>query len=204
MCPGQSRENPPQIRTAGGSRKHLTMHGNWTPYFRREASPVVAKLLKKWDASSRYSGSKPFSFYQLEYHLEREYGLMARGKSKGNGTTTKPVSAAAKNTVWHNYKISSEDAVLIREDAQDVVSLCSRLAGLFALGADVTVRYVPDRGNYSAFAVSAARDDSPDRIGLSAFGGTVWEAIAAMLFKFDLLQSRPEALTAGGAGLGIG
>lgn len=129
---------------------------------------------------------------------------MARKKSASAGHTATKVSGAKGNTVWLNYKFTPEDIVVVREDVQDTVALCARLAGLFAEGIDLTVRYVPERKNYSAFAVGAAPGDSPDRIGISAFGGTVWEALAALLFKIDLFRQSPDALTAGSGSVGIG
>lgn len=181
------------------------MQGNWTKYFVREHSLTLLKQLRVFAFYGKLTGAKPYSSFEFERLLGKEYHVMARKKSTYSDTKNAPgVQARNNNAVWLNYRPSAEDVGVILSDAEDPEQLCARLASIFAHGADFSVRYVPDRKNWSAFCISAPSAVDNRRTGISAFGGTVWQALSALLFKVDLLRQDPDALTESGGGAGVG
>lgn len=111
---------------------------------------------------------------------------------------------ATTSTVWANMRLTSDDEPLIIEDAGDIGSLCTRLAGIFVTGSDFSLRFNPARGNYSGFIISALRDGDNSRVGISAYGPTIELTLSAILYKFDLYQQSPEKFSQGSQSLGIG
>lgn len=178
--------------------------GNFTKYFVQALTPVMLRRLRLvagWGNSPTFA---KFSFYDIERQLRGQNVTMARRKSEKPTGTPQSGGKSGQPVQWLNYRLSPEDTAIVLSDSDDTPGLASRLSGLFASGADFSVRYVAERKNFSAFAIALARDDSGLRIGISAFGGTVWQAIAALLYKCDLYASEPEKLTASGQGVGIG
>lgn len=175
-----------------------------TPYLIRELSPYLHKRLRRvvsWGNSPTFAN---LNFYQIERELRGENVTMARKKSGANGANAGTSANGKNNVTWLNYKLTPEDVATVVSDCDDTPALCARLAGLFASGADFSIRYVPERKNFSAFAISLARGDDNLRTGISAFGGDVWQALSAVLYKCDLYASEPEAFAQSGANLGIG
>lgn len=129
---------------------------------------------------------------------------MARKKSQSNTATGGGAKSKTAETNWLNYKLTPDDVGIVVGDTEDLQQLVGRLAGLFAHGADFSVRYVPDRQNWSAFCISPAVEGGAGRTGISAFGGSQWQALSALLYKVDLHRNNPDAFTASGKGLGIG
>lgn len=178
--------------------------GNYTKYLIQSLEPVMLKRLRlvaSWGNSPTFA---KFSFYDIERQLRGQNVIMARAKRRNDASTVASVSHGKSAVRWLNYRLSPEDTAIVLSDADDIQQLASRCAGLFASGSDFSVRYVAERKNYSAFAITLARGDDDIRVGISAFGGTVWQAIAALLYKCDLYASEPERLTESGQGLGIG
>ena len=179
-------------------------HPPCSPYLVRELAPYLLKRLK---ATHRWGQSPTFgnlNFYTIERELRGENVTMARGKSKSNAGNGQTSGNKKPETQWVNYRLSPEDTPIVLADCEDISALSVRLAGLFASGADFSVRYVPERKNFSAFAIAAARADDNIRIGISAFGGDVWQAISALLYKCDLYAENPAAFAQSGQNLGIG
>jgi len=175
-----------------------------SPYLIQELAPYMLKRMRRaanWGKSPTFAN---LSFHQIERELRGQNVTMARKKSGADGTYGKSTATAKNNVTWLNYKLASEDTPIVLAEADDTSALCTRLAGLFASGADFSIRYVPERKNFSAFAISLARTDDGVRIGISAFGGTIWQALSSLLYKCDIYASEPEKLTQSGGNLGIG
>lgn len=192
-----------KILTVGGGESIL-MQGNYNKYLIRELQPVVLKRLRlvaSWGDSATFAR---ISFFDIERSLRGNNVNMARGKRRNAPSTVVTSSHTKSEVKWLNYRLSPEDTGIVLSDCEDVSALATRVAGLFASGADFSVRYVPERKNFSAFAIAVARSDDGIRIGISAFGGSVWQAIASLLYKCDLYASEPEKLAESGTGLGIG
>lgn len=130
---------------------------------------------------------------------------MAR-KPKRGSTDTTPTSGKPKPlpVVWRNYRIPEQDIPTVLEDAQNEAKLSSRIARLWTSGADFSVKYNPERGNWSAFTIEATSEDIPDRTGISAFGANQWQAVAALFFKVDVYLTRPDKFSAGNGGSVLG
>jgi hypothetical protein len=179
-------------------------HPPITPYLIRELTPYMLKRIRRvvnWGQSPTFAR---MSFYDVSRELRGQNVIMARSKSgKHDGAATKSTKPAS-SVKWLNYRLTPEDTAIVLADCEELPALASRVAGLFASGADFSIRYVPERKNYSAFAIAMAREDDGVRTGISAFGGTVWQAIASLLYKCDLFASEPEKLAESGSGLGIG
>jgi hypothetical protein len=178
--------------------------GNFTKYLVQALTPVMQKRLRlvaSWGNSPTFA---KFSFYDIERQLRGQNVTMARAKRRNNASDMAKASQPATTVTWLNYRLSPEDTAIVIDDTNDISALASRVAGLFASGSDFSVRYVPERKNFSAFAITMARADDNVRIGISAFGGDVWQAIAALLYKCDLYAEQPEKLTVSGQNLGIG
>jgi hypothetical protein len=178
--------------------------GNFTKYLVQALTPIMLKRLRlvaSWGNSPTFA---KFSFYDIERQLRGQNVIMARAKSRKSTSNVVEVSHSKSTVKWYNYKLTSEDTGTVLADCEDIQALASRCAGLFASGADFSVRYVPERNNYSAFAIAVARSDDNIRVGISAFGGTIWQAIASLLYKCDLYASEPERLTESGQSVGIG
>jgi hypothetical protein len=180
---------------------HKSTH---SPYLIREITPYMLKRLRRvvsWGASGTFAH---MNFYDVTRELRGQNVVMARPKSGKSAGSVPSAGNKGVETQWFNYRLTAEDTPVVLADCEDTQSLASRVAGLFASGADFSIRYVPERKNYSAFAIAMARSDDGVRVGVSAFGGTVWQAVAALLYKCDLYASQPEKLTPGGQNLGIG
>ena len=154
-----------------------------------------------WGQSATFGN---YNFYQLERELRGQNVTMARRKSEKSASTADTNRKSGQPVQWLNYKLSPEDVAIVLSDSDDTPGLATRLSGLFASGSDFSVRYMAERKNYSAYAIAMAREDGGVRIGISAFGGTIWQAIASLLYKCDIYASDPEKLAESGAGLGLG
>lgn len=173
-------------------------------YLIRELTPYMHKHIRSielWGHSQTFANT---SFFRIAKLLRGQNVNMARAKSKKSEGTTGSDRGSAQPVQWLNYRLTPEDTAIVLSDCDSTARLAARLSGLFASGSDFSIRYVAERKNFSAFAIEMARDDGGVRIGISAFGGTVWQAISALLYKCDLYATEPEKLAQSGAHLGIG
>lgn len=181
------------------------MDGNFLKYAVRELSPHIATSLKHYRIIARWGHKPPsFNFLSLDWQVKDTVYAMARTKSKNPANSAKPPAGKPVEVQWLNYKFSQDDVAIVLEEAQDVPALCARLASVFISGDDFSVRFNPARKNFSAYAISGASNADGVRIGLSAFAGSVPEAISAILYKRDLFISSPENFTQSGQSMGIG
>jgi len=180
------------------------MYNTHYKYLIREWAEVFAHEIDLYQSRHWFEKSDKFSTFLLDYYWGTGNVTMARKRATVATHTSKSAAGKSKPAVWYNYKLTQEDVGTILSDCDDVGGLCTRLAGIFASGADFSIRYVPERKNYSAFVIAVGREDDSERIALSAFGGTVWQALASVLFKCDLLTQSPEAFGKSGENLGLG
>jgi len=180
------------------------LQGLYVKYFVREQYPALLKRLKVNATTGRYIGATSFHSYQLQRELEDAGIFMARSKSQNRQANDAKPKLGKLPTEWVNYRLSEADTPIILEDAEDYAALTQRLLELFARGVGFSVRYNADRGNWSAFAIAGEGSSDTAPIGISAFGGTQWQAISSLLFKCDVYANRPDAFAKSGQSLGIG
>lgn len=180
------------------------MQGNYTKYLVRAIEPQMRKWTRNLASFGHSAAFAATNFNQFAYIYLGEGHVMARKSRSKFGSTTDASKSPKISTVWANYKLTQDDVAIVVSDATEHEKIASRLATLFALGADFSVRHNPERKNFSAFAISLPGADDGVRVGISAFGGDVWQAIAAVLYKCDLYANAPEKFTESGQGLGIG
>lgn len=129
---------------------------------------------------------------------------MARKSSGKSSSAENPSKVTSIQTRWFNYRLTETDIPAVISDCDEPKELAVRLGGLFARDVDFSLRYDSKRKNWSAFAIYPQFEGGDFRTGISAFGGTNLQALSALLYKCDLLESTPEAFTESGQNLGIG
>jgi len=180
------------------------MQGNFSKYFIREYAPRFYKKLCTNAVTGAYNGATSLASWIIERELEQDGITMARPKSGKQQSTPLNGKKPVNKTQWLNYKLSDAEIVTVLSDCEDTQELGTRLLGLFASGIGFSIRYNGDRANWSAFAISGEGGDDGASIGISAFGGSQWQALSALLYKCDVYNARPDALTESGQGMGIG
>lgn len=180
------------------------MQGLYTKYLVRAIEPQMRKWTRNLASFGHSAAFAATNFNQFAYIYLGEEHVMARKSRSKFGSASDGSKSVKVTTVWANYKLTHDDVALVISDAAEQEKIATRLASLFAQGADFSVRHNPERKNFSAFAISLPGANDGIRIGISAFGGDVWQAVAAVLYKCDLYASSPEKFTESGQGVGIG
>lgn len=170
----------------------------------RELAPIVQTHFTWWGNVSKFNGIRPFSHYFLEYELRGTVYVMARKKSGGIAASASAGNRQSNDLNWLNIPLQDGDVETVLSIAGEPKKLALELATLFASEYDFSVRYNPERKNYSAFANFVQGGADGIRVGVSAYGGTHGQAAAALLCKLHLYQSDPAAYVAGRKSLGIG
>lgn len=182
----------------------MPTQGNYTKYLIREIAPVLKRQINSHCNSKVCPPTRPYSFYTFE-SLTKDWHIVARKtKRAGFSATSAGSKPNALPVTWRNYKLTSDDIPVVLADTEDEAELSSRVAALWTSGADFSVKFNPDRGNWSAFSIEAPREDISERTGISAFGANQWQAIAALLYKIELYVNHPDRFASSGASLGIG
>lgn len=175
----------------------------YLPYAAEALSPYMGKRLRRLRSWGNSEVFARLSFYDVQRDLKGENVLMARKMNRTKIEQNSDKTTSKTLTTWLNYRLTPGDVPVVLEDAQDQAALANRLALLFVSGVDFSIRYVPERKNFSAFVISQP-DEKGIRIGISAFGGDIFEALACVLFKADLYRDSPESFAASGGGSTIG
>lgn len=182
-----------------------TTQGNYTKYAVQALQPLMLKQLKRFPSLIFAKTGEGLTFNWLETIWKGQNVIMARKSNKQSGNNIGTGSGRKSvPTVWKNYRLQPEDIPAILEESGDHDSIAARISQIFVLGADFSLKCNPERGNWSAFIIEPIREGQAERIGISAFGGDQWQALACVLFKMQLFQHSPDLFAGSGSNLGIG
>lgn len=160
--------------------------------------------LLAWDKSKKRRLNSSFSFYTANHHFHLELSDMARKKKDGTNGTQQVHTTTSDGPTWVNVRFEQDEIAWIAELVADPNQIGSRLAGLLADNIGFSVKFVPLRGNYSAFVVGVAVPGIGENCAFSAFAPDTITATCAVLCKVALTQASPSRGTASGASVGIG
>jgi hypothetical protein len=180
------------------------VQGNYLKYLKQEFRASVLRCLRNHANYSHIPGCNNLTTNNLYQRVKGLENVMPRKPKSSVQSAVTSRKLSQPDTRWLNYKLTETDVPAVLAIADEQESIADGLIGLLTLGADVQARYNVDRANWSAFAIYPRGDGSDCRYAISAYGGTQWQAIAALLYKCDLYATSPDTLSESGKGMGIG
>jgi len=151
--------------------------------------PSLDELMKamRWYERNLDRFAPPFTTYTIL----RDCGLyMPRkrnenGAAKGNGGNRDSGARGNAKWRWANCRLSDEDVATLEGDTSSMEYLATSFVALADDGYGVTIKSV-DSGK--SICCTVYRPDFPDTgtiVGVSAFGGSVRDAVLTCLYKLD-------------------
>lgn len=128
---------------------------------------------------------------------------MARKKANGTQGVGNRVSASDGKLQWLNVRLEEEDIATVLALSDSTDEFRNELVSLVAGGGNFSVRFNPDKGDYSCFVSDSRGESDGNRYGISSSAIEARHAISAAIIKLRLWKSSPDRFTQAGSGLGI-
>lgn len=146
---------------------------------------------------------RSFTFDLFSFNHYGAENVMARSKRKPNNATGGNTAQSNGGLVWANIALDPEETALVEQLCAEPDRVGIELAQLFQKQGNFSLKYNPDRSNYSAFIVASGGDGDGVQRGISASANTGIAAAAAVLFKLRLFIADPSRGVAPSGGMGI-
>lgn len=146
---------------------------------------------------------RPFSFNLFSFNHTGAENVMARKKSHSNSSSGANNGTSGTGLQWVNIVLDAEEIQAVEHLANTPDDVGHLLSELLASEGNFTVKFNPDRGNYSAFITAALNGSNGTGRGISASALTGIAAAAAVLVKLRIFRADPGRGGATGGSMGI-